>query len=90
MVGAASCAAVFPLLDYAREHGWSLDAEAIGCPVRIVWGTADRLLRLPEAAVRYREEWLPQADFIELEGIGHCPQLDVPAETAELILGFCG
>jgi hypothetical protein len=24
----------------------------------------------------------------ELEGIGHCPQLDVPLETAQLIVGF--
>ena len=33
-------------------------------------------------------EWLPHADWVELEGIGHCPQLDVPLETAQLILGF--
>jgi pimeloyl-ACP methyl ester carboxylesterase len=24
----------------------------------------------------------------ELDGVGHCPQLDVPLETAQLILGF--
>jgi hypothetical protein len=23
-----------------------------------------------------------------MDGVGHCPQLDVPLETAELILGF--
>jgi hypothetical protein len=23
-----------------------------------------------------------------LDGVGHCPQLDVPLETAQLILGF--
>jgi pimeloyl-ACP methyl ester carboxylesterase len=23
-----------------------------------------------------------------LDGIGHCPQLDVPVEAAQLILGF--
>ena len=40
------------------------------------------------AAARYRTEWVPQADWIELEGVGHCPQLDVPLETAQLILGF--
>jgi pimeloyl-ACP methyl ester carboxylesterase len=28
------------------------------------------------------------ADWIELDGVGHCPQLDVPLETAQLILGF--
>ena len=37
---------------------------------------------------RYRDDWLPAADWVELDGIGHCPQLDVPLETAQLILGF--
>ncbi len=36
----------------------------------------------------FTEEWLPHADWVELDGIGHCPQLDVPLETAQLILGF--
>jgi pimeloyl-ACP methyl ester carboxylesterase len=30
----------------------------------------------------------PHADWAELPGGGHCPQLDVPLETAELIIGF--
>jgi pimeloyl-ACP methyl ester carboxylesterase len=30
---------------------------------------------------------LPDADWVILDGIGHCPQLDVPGETAELIRG---
>jgi pimeloyl-ACP methyl ester carboxylesterase len=79
--------------DAARmvEHGlraeWTLDAERIACPVRIVWGTEDRLLPWPGAAARYRGKWLPHADWVEVEGIGHAPQLDVPLETAQLILG---
>jgi pimeloyl-ACP methyl ester carboxylesterase len=68
--------------------GWELEAESIGCPARIVWGTADQLLEWPAAAQRYLTDWLPRADYVELEGIGHCPQLDVPLETAELITGF--
>ncbi len=84
--GAAGCAAQ-PLIDQALRDRWSLDAQRIACPVRIVWGTADRLLPWPPAAVRYRHEWLPHADWVELEGIGHCPQLDVPLETSQLILG---
>jgi pimeloyl-ACP methyl ester carboxylesterase len=90
MRGAAACPAVAPLVDHARREGWSLDAERISCPVRVVWGTEDRLLPWPAAAARYRDEWVPQADWVELEGIGHCPQLDVPLETAQLILGFTG
>jgi pimeloyl-ACP methyl ester carboxylesterase len=76
------------MLAYGRHAAWTLDAEKITCPVRVVWGTDDKLLPWPSAAARYRNEWLPHADWVELEGVGHCPQLDVPLETAELILGF--
>ena len=76
------------MLEYAAREEWTLDAERITCPVRMVWGTADKLLPWPTAAVRYRDEWLPQAEWIELDDVGHCPQVDVPLETAELILGF--
>jgi pimeloyl-ACP methyl ester carboxylesterase len=86
--GAASCPAVLPLVERALREGWSLDAEKITCPVRVVWGTDDKLLSWPASAARYREDWVPQADWVELEGIGHCPQLDVPLETAQLIVGF--
>lgn len=86
--GAAGCEAAFPLIEHAGREGWNVEAEKVTCPVRIVWGTADRILTWPSAAERYRNEWFPAADWVELEGIGHCPQLDVPTETAQLILGF--
>jgi pimeloyl-ACP methyl ester carboxylesterase len=85
---AAGCDAALPLIDYLRREGYELEPEKIECPVRIVWGTEDRLLPWPRAAVRYREEWLSHADWVELGGVGHCPQLDVPLEAAQLILGF--
>jgi pimeloyl-ACP methyl ester carboxylesterase len=85
---AASCDGFQSLNEYARRNTWSLDAERISCPVRIVWGTADRILEWPRAAARYRDHWLPNADWVVLDGIGHCPQLDVPLEAAELILAF--
>jgi pimeloyl-ACP methyl ester carboxylesterase len=88
MVGAAAAPAAPALIEHALREGWSIDAERITCPARIVWGTADRLLPWPAAAARFRTDWLPHADWAELEDIGHCPQLDVPLETAELILGF--
>jgi pimeloyl-ACP methyl ester carboxylesterase len=88
LLGVAGCKAASALIEDPTRDGWSLDAAKIACPVRIVWGTADRLLPWPSAAMRYRREWLPLADWVELDGIGHCPQLDVPIETAQLILGF--
>ncbi len=86
IVGVARCDVVGTL--QALRGGWSVEADKIECPVRVVWGTDDRVLPWPSAAARYRDEWLPHADWIELEGVGHCPQLDVPLETTELILGF--
>jgi pimeloyl-ACP methyl ester carboxylesterase len=86
--GAAACDAVEPMIAHALAHGWPLDASRIDCPVRVIWGTADRILEWPRAAVRYAGSVLAGADWIELDGVGHCPQLDVPLETAELILGF--
>jgi pimeloyl-ACP methyl ester carboxylesterase len=88
MLGAAASTAAPALIDHALRAGWSLDAEWIASPVRIVWGTDDALLPWPSAAARIRNDWLPHADWVELDGVGHCPQLDVPLETAELILGF--
>jgi len=86
IVGVARCDVVGTL--QALGDGWHLDAESITCPVRVVWGTDDRVLPWPSAAARYRDEWLPHADWVELDGVGHCPQLDVPLEAAELIVGF--
>ncbi len=89
MLGVASCPGARAMIDGARRDGYpELAAAQIACPVRIVWGTADRLLPWPAAAARFRTEWLPHADWVELDGIGHCPQLDVPLEAAQLILGF--
>jgi pimeloyl-ACP methyl ester carboxylesterase len=87
LVGVARCDAR-RLLDHASRASWELDAAQIDCPVRVVWGAEDRLLPWPSAAARFRTEWLPHADWVELDGVGHCPQLDVPVEAAQLILGW--
>ena len=83
--GAALCDAA-RMLDQGEHARWDVDFARIACPIRIVWGTADRLLPWPQAAARYHR-LLPHADWVELDGVGHCPQLDVPLETAQLILG---
>jgi pimeloyl-ACP methyl ester carboxylesterase len=87
MRGVVGCTGVHPLVAHGKRVGWPLDPAAVTCPVRIVWGTADRILPWPRAAERYRA-MLPHADWVELDGVGHGPQLDVPLEAAELILGF--
>jgi pimeloyl-ACP methyl ester carboxylesterase len=88
MRGAAGCTAATRLIEYAEREGWQLDSEKIECPVRIVWGAADRLFPWPAAAARFRGEWLPWSDWVLLDEVGHAPQMDVPLETARLILDF--
>ena len=91
LLGVAGCDAALPLIEAARRSAqpWPLAAERVTCPVRVAWGTEDRLLPWPTAAARYRAA-LPNADWVVLDDVGHCPQLDVPLETAQLILGFTG
>jgi pimeloyl-ACP methyl ester carboxylesterase len=75
------------LIGKARHERWPLEGERITCPVRILWGTEDQLLEWPSAAERFHTA-LPHAEWIVLDGVGHAPQLDIPLETAQLILGF--
>jgi pimeloyl-ACP methyl ester carboxylesterase len=53
-------------------------------PVRIVWGSRDRIL-LPRQAARYGEV-LPNAEIVELEGLGHTPMADDPDLVARVVL----
>jgi pimeloyl-ACP methyl ester carboxylesterase len=87
IAGVAGCDAA-PLIAHAREHGWPLDPRAVRCPVRVLWGREDRLLPWPDAAERYRRSL--DAEWVEIDGVGHAAQLDVPFEAAQLILGFTG
>lgn len=89
MRGSAACQGAEALLENAGREGWPLDAAAVMCPVRLVWGTEDRLLRWPSAAEGYRQRF-PHADWVVIDDVGHMPQLDVPAVTADLVLGFTG
>lgn len=66
--GIAACDAG-PMLEVALREGYALDAVRVTCPVRIVWGLQDVLLPLPEAAVRFRRDWLPTADWVELDDV---------------------
>ena len=42
--------------------------------------------RFPDHGLRVA----PNLDWVVLDGVGHCPQLDVPLEAAELILTYDG
>jgi len=87
-VGAAGCTGASDLIDLSLTEGWTLPAAPLACPLRLVWGTEDKLLTWPRTAARFRQEPFEGADWVVMDGVGHCPQLDVPDLTAELILEF--
>jgi pimeloyl-ACP methyl ester carboxylesterase len=88
VLGVANCGAAEAMIDFGLRARLTLRAEDITCPVRVIWGTRDKLLPWPRAAARYRTQWLPHADWVVLDDVGHYPQLDVPLETAQLVTGF--
>lgn len=61
-------------------------AEQIDVPVLVLWGNGDRLVGRDQIE-RYLAV-LPDAQLVELDGLGHCPQLDDPERVATEILGF--
>jgi pimeloyl-ACP methyl ester carboxylesterase len=61
---------------------------AVDVPVLLVQGDADRLV--PVAAARDVARRHPDWRYLELDGVGHVPQLQVPDRLAEEILGWLG
>jgi len=70
------------------HHKNMLDGRLNGihAPALLIWGREDRLIHVSAA-----EGWaagLPQATVVILDGIGHMPMVERPAETAELYHNF--
>ena len=63
------------------------ELDRISCPVRLVWGDRDRMVKITGADRVLRE--CPDAQLERLEGVGHCPQVEVPERVAEILAGFC-
>lgn len=84
VAGAADCPAAIPLLLESRANGYP-DLSEISCPVRIAWGTRDLLLPVRHLSDRF-QRIVPQADWVDIHGAGHLPQIDHPEEVARLVL----
>ena len=81
---AAACPIYLPSLEYLTSTGFGELGE-IDVPVQIAWGTKDRILPWPGYAERFHR-LVPAAQWIPLDGLGHCPMLDDVALTNKLIL----
>ena len=83
---AAACAIYLPMLDELSSTGFG-ELARIDSPVQIAWGTSDRILPWPGYAERFRR-MVPEAQWVPLEGLGHCPMLDDATLTTATILAL--
>jgi 3-oxoadipate enol-lactonase len=68
-------------LDFKEEA-----LKAIRCPTLVLAGELDQTTPAPLA--RELATRIPGARFQQLEGCGHCPQIEVPAAFAAAVRGF--
>jgi pimeloyl-ACP methyl ester carboxylesterase len=71
------CPIYFELMDTILRDGPPATLDGINCPVLIAWGTRDRILPLRRYSRRLRA-MLPDAQRLELRGLGHVPMSDDP------------
>jgi pimeloyl-ACP methyl ester carboxylesterase len=79
------CDAFDGALDALEREPAPEPIHASPCPMRLVWGTGDRLLPMKAYSARWRK-MLPEADWVEIEGAGHVPMFDEPDAVARAIL----
>jgi pimeloyl-ACP methyl ester carboxylesterase len=83
--GIAACSVVMPAMQILGSEGFEDQLAPIDCPVRIAWGTQDRIVPLKSASARFRT-LVPGAEFVELPGLGHIPMTDDPDLVVATIL----
>lgn len=71
-------------LDWTLKRTNATGLEEIACPVRIAWGSQDRLL-FPRQGPRFVRR-IPGAEHFPMKGLGHVPMTDDPARVARAIL----
>jgi len=85
---AAAVRSVVRTVGYPHGRAYRRRIGAVTCPVLLVHGTEDRLV--PVAAARAAARANPAWALREFPGVGHVPQLEVPRQTADAVLGWLG
>jgi pimeloyl-ACP methyl ester carboxylesterase len=85
MRGSYECPIYLVLMEAILRDGPPEKFDGIDVPVRIAFGTRDRVLPHDRHAPKFRRV-LPDAEHLELDGVGHCPMVDDPALVARAVL----
>jgi pimeloyl-ACP methyl ester carboxylesterase len=73
-------------LEAAAAAVYRVSADNVASPSLVIWGTRDRIL--PLWAGRRLATEIPDASFVTLEGVGHCPMIETPEVLSRLITDF--
>jgi pimeloyl-ACP methyl ester carboxylesterase len=73
------------LVNYPNDYNVENSVEPFDTPLRIVWGTKDRILPYKRYTAAHKRHF-PHAEWVSLEGLGHVPMSDDPALVAKSIL----
>lgn len=82
---ASGCAITAGLLAASRRGDLFGELGPIGCSVTIATAGKDRLLKTPRY-FRKLQRLFPDADWVELDGLGHLPMSDDPERVVEVVL----
>jgi pimeloyl-ACP methyl ester carboxylesterase len=85
---AAAVRSVARTVGYPHGRAYRRRIGAVTCPALLIHGTEDRLV--PVAAARAVARANPAWSLREFPGVGHVPQLEVPRQTADAVLGWLG
>ena len=81
---AAALRSVVATAGYPGRRAYRRQIGSITRPVLLIHGTGDRLV--PIAVARAAARANPSWSLAEIDGVGHVPQLEAPAETARVII----
>ena len=84
-----ACPVYVELMDAILRDGPPRAFDGVTCPVLLAWGTRDRIIPSPRYSQRLRN-LLPNAEWIELPGLGHLSMFDDSELVARTIAEFVG
>jgi pimeloyl-ACP methyl ester carboxylesterase len=74
--------------DYSKEEGLDRRMKATGKPLMVLMGAEEQIVEDPAARLAEYRRTYPGTETRLIQGAGHSPNVEKPAETAALILAF--
>ncbi len=74
--------------DYTADETLAERVAGTGKPLMVLMGAEEQIIDDPQATLESYKEAAPEAITKLIEGVGHSPNVEKPALTAALVLGF--